>query len=138
MYPRYGVDTSQDKVEMVQGWLVPRNVKEVKSFYGPCTYYQTFVKNLPQIARPLTNLAKKNEKFHWMPESQQAFESLQEALTTAHVLAYLRQDGDLILDTDASQYAVGSILSQRQPQVVAYDGKPWIPINNATALGRRC
>ena len=69
------------------------------------------------------NLAKKNEKFHWTPDCQQAraFENLKESLTTAPVLAYPRQDGDLILDTDASQYAVGSVLSQRQP-----DGKVWV------------
>ena len=124
---RDGVHTSQDKVEAVRSWPVPRNVKEVKSFYGLCTYYRKFVENFAQIARPLTNLAKKNEKFHWTPDCQQAFENLKEALMTAPVLAYPRQDGDLILDTDASQYAVGSVLSQRQPdgevRVVAYGSK---------------
>ena len=124
---RDGVHTSQDKVEAVRSWPVPRNVKEVKSFNGLCTYCRKFVENFAQIARPLTNLAKNNEKFHWTPNCQQAFENLKEALTTAPVLAYPRQDGDLILDTDASQYAVGSVLSQRQPdgevRVVAYGSR---------------
>ena len=124
---RDGVHTSQDKTEAVRDWPVPRNVKEVKSFYGLCTYYRKFVQNFAQIARPLTNLVRKNEKFHWTPECQQAFEGLKEALTTAPVLAYPRPDGDLILDTDASQFAVGSVLSQRQPdgqvRVVAYASK---------------
>ena len=87
---RDGVHTSQDKVEAVQSWPVPRNVKQVKSFYVLCTYYWKFVENFAQIARPLTNLTPKNEKFHWAPDCQQAFANLKEALTTAPVLAYPR------------------------------------------------
>ena len=51
-----GVKTDRSKVEAVQGFPVPTNEQEVRSFIGLCTYYRRFVKGFANIAGPLLSL----------------------------------------------------------------------------------
>ena len=78
------------------------------------------------MAAPLHDLTKKDTKFVWTSEAQTAFEMLREALTTPPILTMPRDDGDIILDTDASDRSIGSVLSQIQDgeeKVIAYAGR---------------
>ncbi|KAL0150005.1 hypothetical protein M9458_054664, partial [Cirrhinus mrigala] len=73
---------------------------------------------------------KKTCRFHWTPESQQAFDKLKELLTTAPILGYPMDSGDLILDTDASNFGIGAVLSQLQQgeeRVLAYGSRSLTP-----------
>ena len=58
------------KVEAVKKWPTPKSVTEVRQFLGLGLegYYRKFVKFFSKIARPLTQLAKKGEKFIWTEE----------------------------------------------------------------------
>jgi transposase InsO family protein len=76
----------------------------------------------------MTNLTKKNVKFHWSEAHQEAFQMLKDRLCSEPVLAYPTADGFFILDTDASNYGIGAVLSQVQagneePRVIAYASK---------------
>ncbi|KAK3524880.1 hypothetical protein QTP86_011083 [Hemibagrus guttatus] len=77
-------------------------------------YCQRFVKDFTTVAKPLHNLLRKHAQFHWTPECQLAFDKLKELLTTAPILGYPMDSGDLILDTDASNFGIGAVLSQLQ------------------------
>ncbi|RXN36309.1 krab-a domain-containing [Labeo rohita] len=90
------------------------SVNEVRQFVGLASYYRRFVKDFATVAKPLHNLLRKHARFHWTPESQQAFDKLKELLTTAPILGYPMDSGDLILDTDASNFGIGAVLSQLQ------------------------
>jgi hypothetical protein len=97
---------------------------------GLAVYYQKYVKDYSHIAAPLHNLTKKNTAFEWSESCEQSFSNLKEALVNAPVLAYpdfSEEAGMFILDTDASDYAVGAVLSQRQndgsEKVIAYGSK---------------
>lgn len=68
-------------------------------------------------------MTRKNAKFDWTEECQQSFNQLKRALTGADIMAYPKDHGRFILDTDASDYAIGAVLSQEQDgqeKVVAY------------------
>ena len=111
------------KIRDVVEWPIPISVKEVRGFVGLCSYYRRFVKDFGKIATPLTSLSEKNRKFCWTSECQQAFETLKGLLTTAPLLAMPNDVDVFILDTDASQFAIGAVLSQVQKGVerpVAY------------------
>ena len=109
-----GVKTDPAKVEAVKNFAAPRNVKDVQTFMGMTQYYSKFIKNFMQIATPIAKLMKKNTKFVWGPEQQEAFETLKQRFISAPILAYPIDDAPFILDTDASDYCMGAVLSQMQ------------------------
>jgi len=89
---------------------VPKCVRDVRAFFGLASYYRKFVQNFASIAEPLSTLTKKRVRFSWSPEAQQAFERRKRALAETVTLAYPQPDQTFILDTDASDVAVGAIL----------------------------
>jgi len=118
-----GLATDPEKIKAVTEWPVPNSVKEVRSFLGLAGYYRRFVKDYAEIAAPLHALTKKDQKFMWTQETQEAFELLRNALTSPPVLAMPRDVGEIILDTDACDQSIGAVLSQIQDgveRVIAY------------------
>ncbi|KAG1925231.1 thy-1 membrane glycoprotein [Pimephales promelas] len=122
----HGVATDPNKVSKVQAWPTPTSVQEVRRFIGLASYYRRFVKDFASIAEPLHNLTKKNAHFQWHAEHQAAFDTLKHHLTTAPVLGYPLDHGEMILDTDASDTGTGAVLSQMQggtERVLAYGSR---------------
>ena len=125
-----GVQTDPSKTSAVAEWPIPRKLKEVQAFLGLCGYYRKFIKGFSAIAQPLYRLTQKDQKFVWDIDCQEAFDTLKAAMTSTPVLAYPRSDGPFILDTDASNYAVGAVLSQVQ------DGKEHVILFFSKSLSR--
>ena len=88
------------------------NVSEVCSFLRLAGYYHRFIKNFARIAAPLTNLTRKNHPLAWSLREGEAFNQLKTVLQNAPVLQLADQQKDYIVTTDASDYAMGAILSQ--------------------------
>ena len=59
-----GVQVHQEKIQAILDWPIPRNVIELRSFLGLCTYYRRFVKGFSPLTAPLTYLTKKGA-FSW-------------------------------------------------------------------------
>jgi len=106
-----GIDPQEEKIKSIQEWPVPKCVRDVRAFFGLASYYRKFVQKIASIAEPLSALTKKGVRFSWSPEAQQAFDRLKRALAETVILAYPQSDQTFILDTDASDVAVGAILS---------------------------
>lgn len=121
-----GVLPNPDKIKAVSEFPVPKNVKGVRSFLGLANYYRRFVYNFAKIAVPLNNLTRKSVKFQWTPECQTAFDTLKQALTSAPILSFPHHTKPFILHVDASNSAIGMVLSQIQDNkevVIAYAGR---------------
>jgi len=101
----------QDKVEALRDFPTPKCTRDVRAFVGLASYYRKFVKGFATIAEPLTRLTSKQIRFERSPEPQVAFEALKDALMDATSLAYPIPGIPCILDTDASEVAVGAVLS---------------------------
>jgi hypothetical protein len=121
-----GIHADPDKIEAVQNWPTPRSIKEIKSFLGLCSYYRKFVKGFADIARPLHKACQKGIKFTWTETCQDSFEKLKTSMITPPILIYPVPGKRFILDTDASDKAVGAVLSQQiddNEHVIAYMSK---------------
>ena len=126
MVTAQGVQTSPAKVEAVKTWPIPSNGAEIRSFLGFASYYRKFIPYFSSISAPLTNLTRKKVKFIWDASCQNSFETLQQKLIEAPVLAYPTPDDEFVLDTDASGAGIGAVLSQIQngeEKVIAYASK---------------
>jgi len=108
-------------VKSVLDWPIPTNVKGVCGFLGITGYYRKFIKDYGKIARPLTELTKK-DGFGWNDQAQKAFEELKNKITSAPVLTLPNFEQEFELECDASDLGIGAILMQsRKP--VAYFSK---------------
>ena len=94
---------------------------------GLANYYRRYIKGFAEIAKPLHKLTERNAPFKWTLVCENAFSTLLSKLTTTPVLAYPDFNQQFILDTDASNVAIGAVLSQigddGQEHVIAYGSK---------------
>jgi hypothetical protein len=121
-----GISTDPEKLKAVREWPTPNNKHEIGSFLGLCTYYRRFISGFANIAKPLTKLTEQKRAFLWTPGVETAFQTLKRALCTVPILAYPKPGERFIVDTDASNFGIGGVLSQvqdRQESVIAYYSK---------------
>ena len=107
-----GIQPLPEKLESLAKMPVPQNAKQVKQFLGLVGYYRKFVPCFSDIARPLTQLTRKNEGFNWSTECDKCFHMLKDYLQEAPILRYPDPAADYILYTDASKYAYAGVLTQ--------------------------
>ena len=121
-----GVAPDPVKVKAVQDWKVPENVREIRSFLGLAGYYRRFIQDFAKIAAPLTELTRKDVPYVWSLREGEAFAALKRQLTQAPVLQLADPNLEFVVTCDASDFAVGAVLSQVQPDgehPVAYESK---------------
>ena len=109
-----GISVQKHKVEAVREWPTPTSRREVRAFLGLAGYYRRFVQGFAELAEPLTLLTGNHEVWRWAKPQEQAFQDLKNRLCNAPLLVYADPNRPYILQTDASDYAVGAVLSQRQ------------------------
>jgi len=108
-----GVTMNEKKVESIKSWKAPASVKDIQIFIGFANFYPRFIKNFSAICTPITNLLKGDpKKFSWGKEQQEAFEDLKRRFISAPILCHFYPDLNTVVETDASDYALGCILSQ--------------------------
>jgi hypothetical protein len=109
-----GVATCPDKVHAVANWPQPKNVKELRSYLGLTGYYRKFVQHFRIVARPLTNLLKKNTVFSWTSDHATTFQTLNMVLIQAPMLGLPDFSQPFCVETNASDMGVGAVLMQNK------------------------
>ncbi len=100
------------KLARIRDWPTLTTVKQVRSFLGFGNYYRKFISGFAHLTRPLRDLTKKNKLWTWTAECQVAFDILKEHFTSAPVLMMPNVNKPFVLQTDASDCAIGAILMQ--------------------------
>ena len=108
-----GVEMQKKKVEGILNWPAPRNIKKVQKFLGLANYYRRFIKDFTRIAALLHVLVRKEQKWKWEKEQEEAFGKLKAVFTIEPVLAILDIDKKMRVKADASDYATGGVLSTK-------------------------
>jgi hypothetical protein len=110
-----GVKMDPAKVSAITTWPTPKSVHDICVFLGLANFYRHFIKDFSKLATPMTSLLKKGRKFYWDDRAQSAFEQLKTAFTTAPILRHFDPTLPTVLKADASDYALGTVISQRNP-----------------------
>lgn len=108
-----GISVDPNKFKAIKDFPIPNKVKQIKSFLGMMGFYRRFIPNFANIAKPLTNLLKKGEKFIWTNDCDESFNLLKLKLISKPILQYPDFSKEFCLTTDASKSAIGAVLSQK-------------------------
>lgn len=108
-----GMTMDPDKVEAIQVWRDPTSVKELQQFLGFANFYRRFIEGYSSVIEPMTRLLKKSAAWAWGPDQAAAFVKLKTAFSTAPVLAYYDYTKKTVVETDASNWASGGVLYQK-------------------------
>jgi RNase H-like domain found in reverse transcriptase/Reverse transcriptase (RNA-dependent DNA polymerase)/Integrase zinc binding domain/Chromo (CHRromatin Organisation MOdifier) domain len=128
-----GISMDPAKVESVLSWPAPKSVLEIQMFLGLANFYRRFIKNFSRLLTPITSLLKKsNSPFNWTNAADKAFNSLKKAFTSAPILRHFDYSKPAVLETDASDYALGAVLSQLDDETgllhpCAFHSRKFIP-----------
>jgi len=120
-----GIHPDSDKVCAIQQLNTPTNVTELCRFLGTVTYLSKFTSNLSQKVKSLRDLLSKNQ-WVWGDTQQAAFLQVKEELSDGPVLALYDPSRDTMVSPDASPFALGAVLTQRQ------EDRQWKPIAYAS------
>jgi hypothetical protein len=117
----HGVHVDPSKIQVIHDWLAPTTLTELRCFLGLANFYRWFVLGFSHIAWALNQVTKGGgrAKFAWGKAQQQAFDDLKHRLCSTPVLALPDLQQQFDIETDASDYAVGIVLTQ-QGHPVAY------------------
>ena len=110
-----GIRSDPSKVAAIGEMPAPTDASGLKSFLGMIVYFSRFIRNHAALALVLTDLTKKGVPFVWTSDHQKAFEELKMALTKTPVLRPFDPRHEIVVQTDASDRAVGAVLLQRPP-----------------------
>lgn len=121
-----GLRTDPEKVDVVLNYPKPRTYRDMKRFLGLTSWYRKFIKNFAEIAAPLHDLTAGKSKYNvlkWTADSEHAFNELKNCLVSAPVLATPDFNKPFSIHCDASNFAIGAVLTQEidnEPHPIAY------------------
>lgn len=107
-----GIQMDPDKVSAILNWERPSGLHDLQRFLGFANFYRRFIQDFSKMTRPLNDLLRKDTTWCWTEGHQLAFDRLKIAFTTAPILAFYDHTKRTVLETDASDWASGGILSQ--------------------------
>lgn len=125
-----GIKTNPERVKSIRDFPVPKTLRDLRSFLGLSNFYRRFVRDYAKLAKPLTVLLRgekgriskhssKNIKLNLDEMTINSFNKLKNALMSEDVLlAYPDFSKEFHLTTDASNYALGAVLSQEDRPII--------------------
>jgi transposase InsO family protein len=107
-----GIKPNPDKISAIQNYPIPKTATEIKRFLGLLGYYRKFIPNFARITKPMTQCLKKGSKISFDENYNECFEKCKTLLVNDPILQYPDFAKDFLLTTDASNLAIGAVLSQ--------------------------
>jgi len=105
-----GLTMSNDKLKIIQDWLESKKVKDIQSFLDFASFYHWFIFNYLDIVILLIYLIQKDILWKFNSSYCDAFNLLKKTFTSTLILTYWIPNAQLIMETDASDYALAAIL----------------------------
>lgn len=121
-----GIQPLNSKVQAIQDFPIPKNVKELRRFLGMINFYRRFIPAAASLQMPLNKLltgpkTKRSQPIEMTKNLLDAFNKCKQSLLQATLLVHPDPHAELAIQTDASDVAIGSVLQQRK-------GNEWLPL----------
>ena len=100
------------KVAAITDWPIPTRLKEVQLFLSFANTIEDLSTGFPYLVQPLILLTRKDTPFIWTSATQNSFDALKAAFLTAPMFVHPDPTRPFQVETDASDFAIGAILSQ--------------------------
>ena len=126
IFSKDGIRMDPEKLKIIEEWIQPRNLHELRSFIGMCSYYRSFIEKFSILAGPLHDLTKKNVKLQWTAKENEAFKKLKEKLMTKPVLVLPNLMKPFEVNCEASGECLGVVLLQ-EGHAISYASRPFHP-----------
>lgn len=107
-----GIEMDPEKVSTILEWKPLTKLKDLQRFLGFANFYRRFIRDFSRIAEPLNRLLKKEQTWDWTSDQDDAFKTLKDAFSSAPVLTIFDHNRRTVVETDASDWAAGGVLSQ--------------------------
>jgi len=119
-----GVGMESDQISTIEEWPTPKTVRDVQVLFGFMNFYRRFIRKYAKVTLPLTELPQKTEasprdkkgahtvKWEWTREAELVFWNLKRTFTDPRILKHFDPAKLIILQTDASGFAIAGILNQ--------------------------
>ena len=112
-----GLEMDQAKVSIIKTLLPPTTVKGIRSFLGHASFYRRFIRDFSKIVKPLCRLLEKDAKFNFDESCQSLFEEIKSRLVEAPIMAKPNWTKEFEIMCDASDYAMGVVLGQKNDKM---------------------
>lgn len=108
------IRSTTHKTKAVNNYREPKTVKEMQRFLGLTGYFRRFIQNYAAIAKPLSDLLRKDTPFNYGQQQHEAFEKLKKLITERPILSIFQFGLETEVHTDASKHALAAILLQKR------------------------
>nr|GFC21780.1 hypothetical protein [Tanacetum cinerariifolium] len=105
---RRGIHVDPAKIESVKDWASPKTPTEIRQFLGLAGYYRRFIEGFSKIAKSMTKLTQKANKFDWGEKEENAFQLIKQKFCSATILALPEGSKDFVVYCDASHKGLGA------------------------------
>ena len=126
------------KVAGVANWKTPKNVRDIRKFLGFVNFYRCFIPNHSKKAKPMNDLLKKGVPFEWKQEQEDTFQELKQAVQKEAVLLQPDQKKPFEVEIDASNYAIGAVLMQKDNKGILHPVAYFFQVSELSPKELRC
>ena len=118
-----GISMETSRVETITGWPEPKSFHDLQVFLGFANFYRRFIEGYSRVVKPMTDMLKgmqagrKKGDFEWSDVQRASFAKLKDLFTSEPILRHFNPEYRIMVETDASDFAIGAILSQQQTAV---------------------
>jgi hypothetical protein len=116
-----GVKPQPKKVDAILRLAPPSNPRQLRQFIGMVNYYRDHIKMRSHTLTPLTAQTKQKKHINWTPECQAAFQQIKSQLAQNALLSFPDPNFIFVLEPDASDYQLGSIILQNSTQKLSLE-----------------
>lgn len=103
-----------DNLISIKNFPTPQNRKQIRQFLGKINFYGKYIPNVSVVLDPLHKLLRKDQKFNWTEQCEDAFRKMKDYICSKPILAIYDPQAPIFIYTDASSIGIGAVLKQIQ------------------------